>query len=265
MIKKFKSKLLIFLEKLLLKIPITPSLPIVFITGVPRSGTTITYQYFIELGDFCFFTNAERKSHKFPVISTLLHRSVTKYKPIHENSYGNIPGRFSPSDGWEIFHRWFPYYYDPDSPMKDNYTELYRTVAWFQLIYKKPFIVKNNANSLRIRELKKIFPNAIFIHVDRERQEVIESIAEGMAKNNIKRNGLWGTGPRIDLIPSGVTTYHDKATFQYHFIQTYVNSLPYVNRLTFDKMKIDQLKNNISSYINEIEKQCSATLPKARK
>lgn len=253
MIKRFLIRILTLVEWLLLKVPIRPSRPIVFITGAPRSGTTLTYQYFVELGDFCFFTNRERKYSKFPVISALIFRGAHKYDVTHENSYGHIPGINSPSDGWEIFHRWFPYYYDPDDPIRKGAgLEMYRTIAWLQWIYGRPFIVKNNANSLRIREIKSVFPDAIFVHVHRNTEEVVESIVQGMEKNKINRPGLWGTGPKLDIIPAHVITNFDKARFQVGYVDDYVKQFEYVHHIEFDKANTAQLKSQVLSIINEL-------------
>jgi hypothetical protein len=253
MIRKIVAAMANLAEKLLLRIPVGTSYPIIFISGAPRSGSTITYQYFVELGRFCFFTNLDRRNYRFPVVSALLYRGCGKYRPTDENSYGHVPGRYSPSDGWEIFHRWFPYYYDPENPVKSGASvELYRTIAWFQKIYKRPFIVKNNANSLRIKELKRIFPDAVFVHVERNREETIKSITEGMIRNNVTKDGLWGTGPKPQTLPKDIKSVEEKACYQINFIQSYVASLDGVITLRFERNNVADLRRRIQQIVESL-------------
>ncbi len=208
--------------------PIKNKFEPIFISGCPRSGTTITYQLIVSYFYVSFFSNNEKHRFDNPIISTLINRSP-KYKPdVFESNYGIIQGKHSPSDGWGVFHKWFPYYYNPQNNF-DTLQQLKKTIAWFDNIYNKPFVVKNNANSLRILELHKMFPKALFIHVNRNKYDNIHSIFKGLLKNNIPLQQIWGTGPDISLYDYQFKNHVEKAVFQYCFVKQFFERIKKMN------------------------------------
>jgi hypothetical protein len=173
--------------------------------------------------EWSYFSNYEKKNHKSPVVSAWFYRGCDNYTANSESAYGKIPGMNSPSDGWSIFHRWFPYYYG-DAPVKEL-TGLQRTIGRIERLYDRPFIVKNNASSLRIKELNDAFPTAMFIHIERDLYYNVASLVKGLEKNKIPANKMWGTGPDKLLEGYDFLSNVEKSVFQYFFIKNYVDRL----------------------------------------
>lgn len=195
----------------------------IFISGCPRSGTTISFQIIVENFDLCFFTNLDKKNRFLPILNHLILNRTINYSPSSfESNHGDIKGgKNAPSDGWGIFHRMFSYYYNPKK--NKNLLDFKIIVSWLQHIHQKPFVVKNNANSLRIKELHQLFPSALFVHIERGIEETVYSILKGMEKSNIGKQQFWGTGPDADLFDYTFESQLEKAVFQYQFIENYVD------------------------------------------
>ena len=221
----FKRKILLVLEKIILLFPApkTPYEPI-FISGCPRSGTTVSFQLVVEHFNLCYFTNYDKKYRFHPILNhSFLFKISNDYSSDFNSHYGDITGMAAPSDAWGVFHRMFPYYFNPKKNKKLG--ELKKTIHWLQYFYKKPLVVKNNANSLRIKELYELFPNALFVHIDRDRYKTVASILKGMEKNNIGEQIFWGTGPDKELVSHTFSDQIEKAVFQYEFVKEYIHQV----------------------------------------
>lgn len=106
-----------------------------------------------------------------------------------------MQGPMAPSDGWGIFHRWWPKYDHNQKIKTSNLHELKTIVRLFEKMFGAPFINKNNANPIRILELSELFPEALFIRVKRDIYDEISSIMKGRKNNNIPNDQWWGVAP----------------------------------------------------------------------
>jgi hypothetical protein len=190
----------IFLERLsperlfLLALRLRNKYPPLFIVGAPRTGTTIIYQHLVNKFHFSYFPNITRYIPLFSVLDAFFGRLFFKLKPTDENRFGITRGFMSPSDGWRIFHRWFSRYSFDDRAPATIY-ELKNIIRIYEIIFKAPFINKNNGNVLRISHLYKLFPDALFIHVTRDTQNAAYSLIEARTKHDIQLNEWWGPPP----------------------------------------------------------------------
>ena len=107
-----------------------------------------------------------------------------------------------------IWNKYFPNefehgfnYIDSCFVDKKNKKKITKLIAGIESISKYPFISKNVKHSVRIKALKYIFPNAIFIHIKRNPIDVCSSIYF-MRKDNSKNINEWyGVMPKeIDKI-----------------------------------------------------------------
>lgn len=219
----WKNRFLILMEQALLLFPApkTGYTPL-FMTGCPRSGTTIAFQVLLAAYDVCYFDNADKTSRKHPIMNHLFAKHVVSDGAgKFQNEYGVIKGDHAPSDGWGIFHRFFPYYHHPGHVKKVK--DLKKTIYWLQFIHRKPFINKNNANSLRLSELFHLFPKALFIHIERELIPTVLSIVNSMNAKAPNFDGFWSTGPGNAFVEITFDSKVERAVFQYYTIQYYVD------------------------------------------
>ena len=169
--------------------------PPLFVVGAPRSGTTIVYQHLVNRFHFAYFPNRVR-GHPFTCVSrTAWGRLVERYRPSYNNEFGRIEGGMAPSDGWEVFHRWFPRY-ELDRPVDTSRLHELRRIVWLlERLFRAPFINKNNANSVRIPYLRALFPNALFLHVVRDRTDTAVSLLGARLAHGVELGGWWSAAP----------------------------------------------------------------------
>lgn len=203
-------------------------LPPVFIVGNIRSGTTLVYQYLTGALPLCFFSNLERYYYRTPLSSAAFFKAADKYSFTAESSFGEIPGKYSPSDGWEIFNRFFSNSFDPaiTRPLKP----LKKMIQQTSFLYNRPFIVKNNANTLRVFELYALFDHALFIRVNRSPVANIRSVLRGRKINAIPAGKCWAIGPAILPEKYRCRSELEEVCFQYQivhgFLDRFFQSIP---------------------------------------
>lgn len=183
------------IESLALRaLQIEPRFPPLFIVGAPRSGTTLPYLYLLNRFRFGYFPNIARRAPLLPVAAAMAWHWDHRTGFGHDSHYGNVDGPTAPSDGWEIFHRWFPRY-AMEPVQRDRLVELRRIVGAYERIFGGPFLNKNNHNSVRIAELDRIFPNALFIHVTRNLRDAGVSLLEARRRHHVALDQWWSCPP----------------------------------------------------------------------
>lgn len=169
--------------------------PPLFVVGTPRSGTTVVIQHIINTFELGYFPNLSKAHPKACVFFAWRARRRHRFTPSYESRYGIIDGPMAPSDGWDIFHRWFPRYDHSQPVREDHFYELRNIVRMLEVIFDAPFANKNNANSTRIPYLDAIFPTALFVHVTRDVHDTVFSILESRRRNAVGEDEWWGASP----------------------------------------------------------------------
>lgn len=169
--------------------------PPLFIVGVPRSGTTAVLLHLFNRFRFSYFPNISRRYHRAPVCATLWGRLAHNYTPTYSNRFGEVEGPMAPSDGWEIFFRWFPRY-DLSQPVNTSRLfQLKNLVRFMEMLLGAPFINKNNSNPVRIPQLADLFPDALFVHVERDIFETVMSNLEARKRHGVELDKWWSCAP----------------------------------------------------------------------
>jgi hypothetical protein len=157
----------------------------IFFIGVPRSGTTITFEAFSVHEDLSWFSNHLERHPNFPSITvlsriTFLSGLQGAKKQITKNSKlkRKLP---HPAECYNIWQnccgKRFLYDYllgqEPTIEEKDKIQSIINKVTCYH--GKKRFAVKLTGPS-RIHYLNSIFPDAVFIHVIRDGRAVVNSL-----------------------------------------------------------------------------------------
>lgn len=173
--------------------------PPIFILGPPRSGTTVTMQALTYSLNLDYISNRDCYLYGAPFLGKMFHKDTLK-KPSKRFSskYGKTIGKNDPSECGEWWYRFFPR--DPQyvnlidaSPRK--MTALKKSVRTFSAVGGKPILFKNNYASLRILPLSKVFPNAIFVVVERNHLDICRSLLEARLANNQDITKWWSMKP----------------------------------------------------------------------
>lgn len=175
-----------YLEKYFLKDLKKYHLPPLFLIGPPRTGSTFLYQLLAYFYRCSYFTNLSSLFYTSPTLITHITKKFFKRyedKCFYSN-YGLIKGIWAPSEAGAIFNHWF----SNKNNYKKNKKIIRKTCYKIAQIFGEPFISKNLNNSMRLKQLFDIFPEAIFVHVKRNITYTCQSIIVGLRKGLIRVN-----------------------------------------------------------------------------
>ncbi|MFO7828148.1 MAG: sulfotransferase [Bacteroidales bacterium] len=233
--------ILFFAERLFVKLKPNPNVPVIFVVGLQRTGSTLVSQFIEQTFPFHPIGNFNTI---FKRSSFILHKFFSRfYKKMphnhnYQNFYGISPGIFTVGDSYELWDQWFGnnHYLAPGHISESQSTQL---INYFSSLYSacnKPLLTKNNRNALLISYFNKLFRNAFFIIVKRDPVAVIRSTIKASEDFFGKgSNLLWGLYPNNHFETNHYENIIEAATAQY---------------LELDKLLDEQIKKlNADSYI----------------
>jgi hypothetical protein len=222
---------------------------VIFIVGAPRTGSTILYQLLTYAYNFNYISNLGAQFYHSLYLGNLIQNYLQKDKT--HSSFTSVNGKteglFSPHECGKFWYRWFPkspQFVDEEYYEKNNFRLLLNTVSKIYHKNKNPIIFKNTVNSMRIRVIKKLFPNALIIFIRRNPVETALSILKQREKINKDKNKWWAIEP---------PNYNE------------LKNLPYPEQIYYSELQIAKdVKLFDSKQIYEIfyEQLCSDTLSK---
>ncbi len=167
--------------------PAAPELPLVFIVGLPRSGTTLLSQILIRDVGLGYINNFVSRFWKVPATGIHLYNNlcgkITEELP-YRSDYGRTDGLAGPHEFGFYWRRWFDYsdshYVGMVDLDGDIAVQLKRSVASIERALGKPIMFKNLAAcGMNAYWLSQIFTNAHFIVCRRNYADVAHSLLEG--------------------------------------------------------------------------------------
>lgn len=171
------------IERLLLLSYEEPSKPQLFILGLPRSGTTLVYQYIVHRLMVSYFTNGVGSLREAPCLATFFQRKIYgDYSSDFVSRYGKVKGPVAPREAGAFWGRFFSRddYVEYEGLSKRHVRTLRRTIACVERIFGgAPFVNKNVKHLLRIGALRRIYPESHFLIVERDRTDVALSLLRG--------------------------------------------------------------------------------------
>ncbi len=155
----------------------------VFIIGAPRTGSTILYQTLTNQMDILYIDNLVCRFYKNFFFGFWLSDKLFKQKAHNcfKSNHGDTSkcGLHAPSECGGFWYRWLPtnkHFIDYDDITDDMVKEIQKEITTVINYFDKPLVFNNNNIALRIRLIKKAFPNAIYIIADREPVYVAQSL-----------------------------------------------------------------------------------------
>jgi hypothetical protein len=198
-------------------------LPLVFIVGAPRSGTTLVYQTLARYLPVGYFTNLNALFPRSPIASAaLLDRFRSRRRPDFHSYYGNTAGLAGPNDGFHVWDRWLGCdRYRAPQQLGDAAIRSMRTFfdAWLTAS-GRPLLNKNNRNTDCVSLLGAALPDARFIEVRRDPVYVAQSLL--LARQRIQGSKAigWGLRSRDHDPADGAGAYVDDVCDQVFAIDT---------------------------------------------
>ena len=173
-----------------------------------------------------YFSNLANMFHRSSCILTDLgRRALRDHTSDFHSDFGHVKGLMAPHEGGKIWNRWFPtadkegFHYVTEGYLNpEARSEIRRVLAGLERIFGAPFINKNVKNSVRIRALGEIFPDAIFLHVKRDPFQAVSSILAARRKNCRSMNDWWSVMPKeVGLIRN--RHYLEQVCGQFYYIE----------------------------------------------
>jgi len=185
-----------------------PEYPPIFIVGPARSGTTLIYQSIIYYFNVSYFSNSMTFFPSVPAITAKILSYVNgcSSPKNFSSNYGKVKGWNAPSQGHQIWIRWFPKNQSANRLefSQANKRKLTGTLSYIEKCYQAPFVNKWPGFSVYLLQLASAFPNALFIRVQRDYLQNAQSILKG-------RYDLTGDpGKSISRVPVSYKQYEGR-------------------------------------------------------
>lgn len=160
--------------------------PPLFILGVPRSGTTLTYQLITQQFKVGYFTSLMGYSYGLSNILSYTLRSILgRPLSVFKSNYGHTSGILSPSEHAGFWLQWLPqggtdgHYLNPEKTDLSSYFEFKQRLESILTIMHNPMVFKCLYLDMNVGLLAKLFPYACFILVTRDPVMVCQSMLRG--------------------------------------------------------------------------------------
>ncbi|HQU70719.1 MAG: sulfotransferase [Calditrichaeota bacterium] len=172
-----------------------------FVLGAPRSGTTLLYQVLTSAFRFAYFPNVADQFYQCPIRMTRLTLpDQFHFTSTFESRYGREQGRLAPSEGGNVWNRWFPhenregFNFTPANFLSEgDLGRIRTTIACFEDTFSAPFISKNVKMGVRLPALKALFPDANYCYIQRNPADVALSLLLYRRKSG---KSWWSAMPR---------------------------------------------------------------------
>lgn len=198
-----RNAALIPLEKLLVARHRNPTLPLAFIVGVPRSGSTLLYQLAARFLDAGYVTNVVARYWLAPIVGAARQSRATAESErafAFESHLGRTDGDWAPHEFSWFFQHWMAFDatdQPPDSVMSAiDWTGMRGELEGLAGFFGRPLVMKNlNYVDLNIPWFAARLPQARFIWIDRDDAPVIASVLEARKQRYGSESAWWAIRP----------------------------------------------------------------------
>lgn len=253
---KFPFQIFRPLELLILSL-ISPkrNSPVIIILSLPRSGSTLTYQAIAHRFKVYFLSNLSHLLYKLPYIGFLLTRNRSyNYNSDFRSSNGFVKGLFGPAEGLHFWRYWFGCTLS-QSDMSNNFLSSSKTnglVKYFSSISSsnRPILTAYLGHIFCFDRLKVTFPNAIFVRVNRDPVDVINSILKQTPEGE---SGLFSLRP-AGFKPSVYKDKLSKVAAQVYFLR---KELYKIDDTNIFEIEYDKLCDEPNLVMNKLREYCA--------
>lgn len=245
------------LEKNLTSEKEQPKLPLIFIIGAQRSGTTLLMQLLLHKYKLSYPSNFIARYWNSPFIGAVLFNSLNlEYRPDNFSSdLGYTKGLEGPHEFgyfWKRFYPWQPFeksYYE-----KIDYTPMIKSLAAWQCLNNQPLIFKNLIYlTYNIEHLHKLFPTALFIYITREPIYIIQSTYLSRIKLFNNKNSWIGIKPKKFKELSSLPIVEQIASQVYHIKNDINNQLLKLPDSSYLSVGYEEMISNPNKTMLKIE------------
>lgn len=155
-----------------------PLLPIIFIIGAPKSGSTLTSQILLHTNLFSKVSNFIARFWEAPYIGGLIEKAIPALSEgtadhAFISSHGQTSCLSGPHEFGRFWDRWFSmgsktHKLTEKELSKIKSDQLQKELGYLEEVFEKPILFKNNTwCSFQANWLAKVFPRSIFVICER--------------------------------------------------------------------------------------------------
>lgn len=183
-----------------------PQMPIIFVCGAPRTGTTLVSQLLIKNLPVSYFNNLTSLFPRSPIVANRLFGRLIGRKIGYHSYYSKTTSLSGPNDAFYIWNRWMA---EDETGMQcvlieSESDEMVRFFGAYERAFQRPVLGKNNSLNTRANAVASSLTKAIFICMTRDPAYVAQSLLE--ARLEIQGDlsaSLWVDNPNKSHIESG--------------------------------------------------------------
>lgn len=171
--------------------------PMLFIVGVPRSGTTLILQWLAGTGQFAYPSNFISRFYQAPDVGAMIQEMMINpqyaYRDemtgfpesLPDDPYSSVAGK---TVGWlapnEFYYFWRRFYPVADSyqpilnPEEFAFEPFRRELTAVAGVLNKPFVLKAIIANWIIHDLAEIIENSVFLYIHRDHASTVRSILD---------------------------------------------------------------------------------------
>ncbi len=243
------NKSLVHKEKKMLNSFIGRAPDLIFIVGVPRSGSTLLHQLLAEHLDIAYISNALSKYWMAPNYAKQFLLDNQSKSSISESrfssSYGRTSGENSPSEFGYFWQYWLNHK-DHDQLSENDLTtidwpNLSKTLNYLAHNFGSPLLLKNlNYINFKISSIYEKL-DAKFIHITRNPADVCSSIYNARIREYGSDINWWSIRPKskkeLSELSAWEQIFHQYLICEYE-IYSQLEKLPPEKKLTLDYSQI---------------------------
>ncbi len=171
-----------------------------FILGAPRSGTTVLTQSLVYACEVESFTNLHAAVYGAPWLIEMLLGPWPVFPPgSFMSRRGRTRGLMGAHEGARFHYRFFPHEpqaVPPGTVDLQDCLALRRNVRAMAALAKRPVVIKNVANGLRLCVLAQVLPEALFIVLRRDEDAIVRSLLAARRNESGTESAWFSVKPR---------------------------------------------------------------------
>jgi hypothetical protein len=187
---------------------------LIILLATPRSGSTFCYQAICHRFEVNYFSNLVYFGSRYPFLSTrLANRWCSDYVSDFRSNYGFVSGLNGPAEANDIWGDWFGQQLVEvtPSPGEKGLVKALNYFDWLGGSTGKPFVTGWVGHILYAQQMAELFPNAIFISLERGTQDVAVSLIRARRQANQEFEQWFSTRPHDCLGEPSSDSFKDVA------------------------------------------------------
>jgi len=161
--------------------------PLLILLATPRSGSTFCYQLMCHSFEVDYFSNLFYMGYRYPFLAKKIERRIGKeYISNFRSDYGFVAGLNGVAEANDIWASWFDQHLSERQPTPSAST-IARATSFFDFNFsrsKRPFVTGWIGHILYAEQMAKLFPQAIFVNLTRNTQDVALSLLRARRSQN---------------------------------------------------------------------------------